>query len=458
MLFNSSIFILLFLPVVLGLYFAAASRPVGRRLALVAASLVFYGYWDPRFVPLLVGMTLINWWMSRLHEHDGRRMWLIGGIVVDLATLAFFKYTNFLVSSAVSVVGFSAPQFDIVLPLGISFFTFQMIAYLADLLRGEREHRSLLDFSLLVTFFPHLIAGPLVRNREIVPQFALDPRRDGMWEGLSRGAVLFVLGLFEKVALADTIAPTVDLVFAKAASGSVLNMAEAWAAAGGFSLQIYFDFAGYSNMAIGLALMFGLTFPINFNQPYRATSIREFWRRWHMTLSRFLRDYVYIPLGGNRRGRARQALNLMITMLLGGLWHGANWTFVAWGALHGGALALAAAWRRRAAPPPRFVGWLFTLLFVVTTFVLFRAADFSAAATVITAMTGANGIGSVAIDNRAVLFIAIAAALLLPPGHRIAGILLAPKTWQAVAAGACLVWLLLLSGGRLQKEFIYFQF
>jgi D-alanyl-lipoteichoic acid acyltransferase DltB (MBOAT superfamily) len=458
MLFNSSIFILVFLPLLLGTYYAAAPWPVARKLVLLAGSLVFYAYWDPRFVPLLVGLIAFNWAAMRLFKRDGRRAWLILGIAGDLATLGLFKYTNFLLTSVAGLAGFVPPAFEIILPLGISFFTFQMIAYLADLLRGDRHFHTLLDFSLYVAFFPQLIAGPIVRHHELIPQFALPPRRPEMWENLSRGGVLFVLGLAEKVAIADTMAPTVDTLFAKALGGTALTLAEAWAAAGAFTIQIYFDFCGYSSMAMGLALMCGLRLPVNFDRPYRAVSIREFWRRWHMTLSRLLRDYLYIPLGGNRLGRMRQAINVMITMLLGGLWHGANWTFVAWGALHGLGLAVAGAWARRAWPMPRPLGWLLTLLFVIAGWVLFRAQDFGTAASILSSMVGMHGIGSVTVDNRLVLFIGAAVALLAPPSYRIAERLVVPQRWQAVAAGGFAVWLLMLTGGRLQKEFIYFQF
>ena len=258
--------------------------------------------------------------------------------------LGLFKYADFFRGTAYGALGETFQPWSLILPLGISFFVFQKISYLIDLRRGDRHIYGFLDFCMFVTFFPQLIAGPIVRHNEIIHQFRLDPRRPAMWENLSRGFVLFVIGVAKKVALADTLAMVADPLFGKAVAAS-LSATEAWVATGAYTLQIYFDFSGYSDMAIGLALMFGLRLPMNFNSPYRAVSIRDFWRRWHITLSRFLRDYLYIPLGGNRCGALRQASNVIVTMLLGGLWHGANWTFVVWGGLHGTALAVNHVWQ-----------------------------------------------------------------------------------------------------------------
>jgi alginate O-acetyltransferase complex protein AlgI len=458
MLFSSSVFILVFLPVTLGLYYAAARRRGLRIGLLIAASLVYYGYWDVRFVPLLVGLALANWLLARLFAAGAGRFWLDLGIVLNLGALGFFKYANFFLANLLALTGRAAPSLDIILPLGISFFIFQKISYLVDLRRGDRHVYPLADYCLFVFFFPQLIAGPIVRHNEIIAQFDLPPRRPEMWENLARGAMLFILGLVKKVALADTLAPNVNLLFAKAADGTALNFAEGWAAAVSFALQIYFDFSGYSDMAIGIALMFGFRLPFNFNAPYRAASIREFWRRWHMTLSRFLRDYLYIPLGGNRRGELRQAVNVVVTMLLGGLWHGASWTFVAWGGLHGLALAVNGAWARRGRRLPWLAGWALTMLFVLVGWVLFRAGDFGAAWHILQAMAGLDGFGKVRLDNRAVLFIGLAVALLGPTSQQAMLERLRPSAWAAAVAAVALVWVLLAIGGRLQNDFIYFQF
>jgi alginate O-acetyltransferase complex protein AlgI len=458
MLFSSSIFLLAFLPITLGIYYWLANNRKLRIGLLIAASLVYYGYWDVRFVPFLVGLALANWVLARLFAAGLGRHWLSLGVVLNLAVLGFFKYANFFLQNLFGAFGQEVPHLDIVLPLGISFFVFQKISYLIDLRRGDRHIYSLTDYCLFVFFFPQLIAGPIVRHNEIISQFEQSPRRPEMWENLGRGAMLFIVGLMKKVAVADTLAPTVNMLFAKAAGGTVLNFSEGWAAAITFALQIYFDFSGYSDMAIGLALMFGFRLPVNFDAPYRSRSIREFWRRWHITLSRFLRDYLYIPLGGNQRGGVRQAVNVVVTMLLGGLWHGASWTFVAWGGLHGIALAVNGAWARRKVMLPGIVGWAATMLFVLVGWVLFRAADFSSAWHILRAMVGVEGFGKVAIADRTVVYIGLAVALIGPTSQQMMLDRLRPNAWAAGVAAAALVFALLAIGGRLQNDFIYFQF
>src|ERR1700722_12751110 len=459
MLFNSQVFITGFLPIVLGLYYAVAAHRSARQAVVVLASLAFYGWWDIRFVPLPAGLTVANWLIAQWFGlHRGR--WLpIVGVVLNLAVLALFKYADFLRGSMFDLLGQPWHRWDLILPLGISFFVFQKISYLIDLRRGDRHIYGFLDFCMFVTFFPQLIAGPLVRHNEIIHQFALDPRRPEMWENLSRGFVLFVIGVAKKVALADTLPMIADPLFARTA-GASLSAAESWVATGAYTLQIYFDFSGYSDMAIGLALMFGLRLPMNFNAPYRAVSIRDFWRRWHMTLSRFLRDYLYIPLGGNRCGAVRQAVNVVATMLLGGLWHGANWTFVAWGGLHGLALAVNHVWEGWGLRLPRAAAWALTLLFVMACWVLFRSADFTTAGDVLGSMVGAHGLGHLSLDREyvAALIGGAAVALFGPTSQEAALAKLQPKPWLGMPAGLALAYLLLLVGGRLPNVFIYFQF
>ncbi len=459
MLFNSQAFILLFLPPVLAGYYALARHRAARQAWVIVASLVFYAWWDVRFVPLLAGLTVANWLIAALY---GRTRWdavPVAGIVLNLATLALFKYADFFRGTFFALLGDAWQPWDLILPLGISFFVFQKISYLADLKRGDRHIYSFLDFCMFVTFFPQLIAGPLVRHNEIIGQFDLDPRRPAMWENLGRGLALFVVGVAKKVALADSLARIADPLFLKAAH-LPLTAAEAWAATGAYTLQIYFDFSGYTDMAIGLALMFGLSLPFNFDAPYRAVSVRDFWRRWHMTLSRFLRDYLYIPLGGNRCGPVRQAVNVVLTMLLGGLWHGANWTFVAWGGLHGGALALNHVWAERGFRLPRPAAWLLTLLFVMAGWVLFRSPDFATAGHILGSLAGLDGLGHVRLDRQDRIALAAGAAVaLLGPTSQVAALQrLRPNAWVAIPAGVALAWLLLLVGGRLQAAFIYFQF
>ena len=339
MLFNSYIFIFLFLPAAWTLYWLLRPFSQNAGLAfLTLASLFFYGYWDWRFLPLLLGSILINYLIgNRLHETARppawRRTWLALGIAFDLGLLGFFKYMNFF--SEISEQLFDAPlvSFRILLPIGISFFTFQQITYLVDAYRSRADRYSLLHFALFVSFFPQLIAGPIVHHSEMMPQFRKIPRPD--WLAAAAGLSLFIAGLFKKLVLADNIAPMASAVFAAADAGQPVSFAESWGAVTAFSFQMYFDFSGYSDMAIGLALMFGIRLPINFNSPYKALSIAEYWQRWNMTLGRFLREYLYLPLGGSRRGDAITMRNMMIVMFVSGVWHGAGWGFILWGILNG---------------------------------------------------------------------------------------------------------------------------
>ncbi len=457
MLFQSQPFLLLFLPITLGLYYLFAHNRTARQLVVVVASLVFYGAWDPRFVPLLVALTFINWLIGRLHDTNRSVDWPVIGIILNLAILGFCKFTNFFAGSVAAVLGVTFTPWDIILPLGVSFFVFQKISYLMDLRRGHAHAYPLLDFFMFVTFFPQLIAGPIVRHNEIIDQFKADPRSPQTAENISRGLILFIIGLAKKLGIADHVAQVADRLFEQATHG-VLTAAEGWTACAAFTLQIYFDFSGYSDMAIGLGLMFGLRFPFNFDAPYRAASIREFWRRWHMTLSRFLRDYLYIPMGGNRAGPLAQARNVIATMLLAGLWHGANWTFVVWGGLHGIALAINGAWDRAKLPMPVVLGWLLTLVFVMATWVLFRAPSFATAANVLSGMAGLQGVGSVTVDHAVAFLIGAAMALLGPTSQEVALKQLRPWRWAATAAAIALVVAILQAGTRTPSEFIYFQF
>ncbi|WP_340115289.1 MBOAT family protein [Pelagibius sp. 7325] len=400
MLFNSHIFIFAFLPLVLAGFFAAASLG-GRRpaiLLLVAASLFFYGWWNPAFLLLLGISVAVNYSLglaiAAAHSAKGSRsarplLWL--GVAVNLGLIGYFKYAGFLAGSVNGLIGTHLDAGGIVLPLAISFFTFQQIAYLVDLSQGEPAERDFARYCLFVVFFPQLIAGPIVHHREMLPQFAEDrtflPRADN----LAIGFTIFVIGLFKKVVIADNLATVATPVFGAAESGADLHFFQAWGGAFAYSLQLYFDFSGYSDMAIGIARLFGIKLPLNFDAPYRATSIIDFWRRWHMTLSRFLRDYLYIPLGGGRRGPVRRHVNLMITMLLGGLWHGAGWTFVVWGGLHGAMLVVNHLWRG-VFPRPLATWWsvafarLFTFLAVTLAWVFFRAESFQGALNVFSGM------------------------------------------------------------------------
>src|SRR3954469_23352041 len=346
MLFSSYTFLFQFLPAV-ALAFAAARlhSPRAGILVLVAASLVFYGAWKPVYLLLFVASVAVNFTLGlRMDDPARRRATGTLGVALNLALLCYFKYTNFIFDSLNNLTGAPLPFVNVVLPLGISFFTFQQIAYLVDVMRGAKVERDILSYALFVSFFPHLIAGPLVHHAEMIPQFKR--ARSGRSAVLAaRGLAMFAAGLFKKVVIADNLAQFVTPVFAHLDAGGGVTTPWAWLSTLAYTLQIYFDFSGYSDMALGLALLFGIRLPVNFRSPYQAASIIEFWRRWHITLSRFLRDYLYIPLGGNRLGEIRRYQNLLVTMLLGGLWHGAAWNFVIWGGLHGVYLCINHLWR-----------------------------------------------------------------------------------------------------------------
>lgn len=334
MLFHSQEFILLFLPVAVGVYYALASRQAAREWWLIFASLVFYGWWDIRFVPLLTGQTIATWLLAELAIRKGWRWPLWFAIAANISVLGLFKYLDFGATILEQVTGIGFAKASLILPIGISFYTFELVSYLADRLRGTAPRYSLRVFGLFIALFPHLIAGPIMRHNEIIPQFAYDPLRTGLYERIGRGMILFLIGFIEKFFIADQLATIVDPVFAEATQ-TVPAFSLASAGALAFALQIFFDFAAYSNMAMGIGLMFGFMLPVNFNVPYRAVNLRDFWRRWHITLSRWLRDYVYIPLGGSREGVAVYIWATLATMGLCGLWHGAGWTFILWGFGHG---------------------------------------------------------------------------------------------------------------------------
>ena len=342
MLFNSPEFIFIFLPVAF-ILFQFSLRKFGIRYGiyvLILASVFFYGYWNPIYLILLFASILANFYISKLifrcADSPGlSKAVLVSGITLNLVVIGIFKYYDFFIGTVNSIAGTSLERMYIVLPLGISFFTFQQIIYLVDTYHKRYFNSSLAEYSLFVLFFPQLIAGPIVQPRDLLPQITNYKPQKLFNEGTINGIAFFLLGLFKKTVLADSLADFIRTPFAVAEMGTSLSFFESLYAILGYTFQLYFDFSGYCDMAIGLGLIFGVKLPMNFNSPYKSKSIIEFWRRWHMTLSSFLRDYVYIPLGGNRKGPVRKHVNLMSTMLIGGLWHGANWTFVAWGGMHG---------------------------------------------------------------------------------------------------------------------------
>jgi alginate O-acetyltransferase complex protein AlgI len=402
MLFNSYGFIFAFLPLTLAGFFLLGrfGKSVGAGW-LAACSLFFYGWWDYRCLALLLmsicGNYVLGSYIARhAQSSEGKRI-LVAGLIVNLALLAYYKYADFFLASANALVGSDWPLLGIILPIGISFFTFTQIAFLADAYAGKVTEYRFVYYVLFVTYFPHLIAGPVLHHKEMMPQFDDDRNYRIQLPDIAVGLTIFAIGLAKKVLVADNLAEYASPVFSP--SAPTPNLLTAWGGALAYTFQLYFDFSGYSDMAIGLSRLFGIRLPLNFSSPYKAASITEFWRRWHMTLSRFLRDYLYIPLGGNRHGEFRRHANLFTTMVLGGLWHGAGWTFVIWGALHGAFLIVNHVWRefRKAlglSLPGRLGQWLaisLTFFCVVFGWVYFRAPDLPTANRIVVGMLGLNG-------------------------------------------------------------------
>jgi D-alanyl-lipoteichoic acid acyltransferase DltB (MBOAT superfamily) len=493
MLFHSAIFLFAFLPLTWLVFRGLAS--LGRRqLALgwvVLMSLVFYGYWNPAYLALIVISIAVNFTIgSRITPDgglgEGTRRWLLyAGLAFNLGLLGYYKYANFFVDSLRGLTGVSFNLAHVILPLGISFFTFQKIAFLVDAWQGRTGRYTLVEYCFFVTFFPQLIAGPIVQHHQIIPQLERAEtfrfRATDLWVGLT----IFAIGLFKKMVLADGSAVFVSPVFGGVAQDGVATT-DAWAGTLAYAFQLYFDFSGYSDMAIGLARMFGILLPVNFNAPYRATSIVEFWRRWHITLSLFLRNYLYIPLGGNRHGFLLRYRNLLVTMLLGGLWHGAGWTFVIWGGLHGLYLvanhaADALVFKRLPASvatsaPVRVLGWAATFFCVLVAWVFFRASDFASAGSVLHGMFSGAHQPQLLVENPWPWLLAMAVVVWIfptthdylsrytpaldppPPRSRYAQMAWRPTFVHGVAIGV-LVFLTFRKYFVLQPtEFLYFNF
>lgn len=420
MLFNSHAFLFVFLPLALLVYFQLGKR-LGVRAALgamTASSFAFYAYWDPRNLRIIVPSLLVNFALGHLltatygqaARAELRRLAITVAVLFNLTLLGYFKYANFFLSTAATVTGADVMLRHIVLPLGISFFTFEQIAYTVDAYRGRSRAYGFLEYCYFVSFFPHLIAGPIIQHNELLEQVSEKTPRLS-WNDFALGLTIFLVGLFKKVAIADTVAVYVAPVYDQVPSGLTPSFLSAWLATFGYSLQLYFDFSGYSDMAIGLARMVNVRLPMNFNSPYKARNIIEFWRRWHMTLSRFLRDYLYVSLGGNRHGKTRRYANLLLTMLLGGLWHGAGWGFVIWGGLNGIFLVINHAFRKLrgagAKPEPHWV-WLelstlFTFVCIMLSRVFFRSAGLAEAWIMLRGLFGLQGWGVLAGTHLPVL-------------------------------------------------------
>ena len=362
---------------------------VGARGFLVFASLFFYSWWNVAYLPLILGSILFNYVVGNTLSDEskkirvGKKALLVFGIASNLALLGYFKYSDFFIENFNLITDSAINPLHVILPLGISFFTFTQIAFLVDSYKGEVKEYDFLRYMLFVTYFPHLLAGPIIHHKDMMPQFASRWNMAIRYKNVAAGLFLFSIGLFKKVVIADTFAVWANNGFDTAVT---LNMIEAWATSLSYTFQLYFDFSGYTDMAIGASLLFNIKLPINFNSPYKATSIQDFWRRWHITLSTFLKDYIYIPLGGNRKGTFRTSTNLMATFILGGIWHGAGWTFVFWGFLHGVALVINHLWKSIGLKMPMLLAWFITFNFVNIAWVFFRAKEWSDALKVLRAM------------------------------------------------------------------------
>lgn len=395
MLFNSFEFILVFLPIIFIVYFLLNKFQLilVSKIWLVASSLFFYSWWNVAYLPLLLISLFVNYALgSTLGKENlqvSRKAVLVVGIILNVAFLGYYKYSDFFITNINSLFDSNFTLLHLALPLAISFFTFEQIIYLVDSYRGETKDYTLLDYSLFVTFFPKLIAGPIVYHNEIIPQFKSKRRKMINWKNISIGVFIFSIGLFKKVAIADTFATWAKQGFDQAAT---LTFFDGWMTSLSYTFQLYFDFSGYCDMAIGIALLFNIKLLMNFNSPYKATDIQDFWRRWHITLSRFLTHYIYIPLGGNRKGKTRTYINILIIFLISGFWHGAGWTFIFWGFLHGVASCINRFWKTHGFKLNKVLAWFITFNFVNIAWVFFRAKTFEDAIKVLKGMFGYNGI------------------------------------------------------------------
>jgi len=467
MLFNSFEFILVFLPVVFAVYFLLNSMrlTVAARAWLVFASFFFYAWWDVAYLPILLGSVLFNFAFgsalstgSRSDTDTGRRRAvLVLGVAANLSILGYFKYYNFFVENIDRVFPFGLELHNLILPLGISFFTFQQITYLVDSYYGKTREYDFLNYALFVSFFPQLIAGPIVHHSEMMPQFARLRNKVIHYDNVAKGMLIFSIGLAKKVLIADNLSEYVHVCFDVA---DTLVFDQAWAASLAYTLQLYYDFSGYSDMAIGAGLLFNIRIPVNFYSPHKALNIREFWRRWHITLGRFLMDYIYIPLGGSRSGTGRTYFNLLATFFIAGLWHGAGWLFIIWGTMHGAALVAHRVWEGFGLKMPRVLAWALTFVFVSTMLVVFRATTPEDALMVLRGMAGLNGFETdfyfIKLTNWQERFMAVAFLLLFARNSVQIKERLRP-TWAM-----CLLTMILmgaaLMGMSTVSEFLYFNF
>ncbi len=470
MLFNSYTFIFAFLPITFFIYFYLNQKRLteASKGFLVFSSLFFYSWWNIAYLPIILSSMLFNYILGNsLNNKNSKnkrsrfstKSLLIFGIVSNLALLGYFKYSDFFIENFNLVFSSDVPLLHLALPLAISFFTFQQISYLVDSYRKETKEYDFLNYALFVTFFPQLIAGPIVHHKEMMPQFAKTKNKIKNHRNITIGLFIFAIGLFKKVVIADTFAVWATKGFDVA---TTLNLVEAWSSSLSYTFQLYFDFSGYTDMAIGAALLFNIKLPINFNSPYQATSIQDFWRRWHMTLSRFLKDYIYIPLGGNRKGEFRTYTNLLATFIIGGIWHGAGWTFIFWGFLHGMALVINRAWSKFGFKLWSWFAWFLTFNFVNIAWVFFRAKEWDDAIKVLTAMFNFSEI-KLTIDTIEIAYIVIfLVVIFVKNSNEIIKMKFSKSTILFITTFLFVLSLLQLTNIMVQadkvSEFLYFNF
>ncbi|NLI11032.1 MAG: MBOAT family protein [Peptococcaceae bacterium] len=458
MLFNSFEFIFIFLQLTLFIFYFCINKGLNRPaiFSLVLMSLLFYSYWNYKYVLLIALSISLNYLTGHLISKTGKKYILIAGISFNLLLLTYYKYCNFFINNINRVFHTDISSLNIILPLAISFFTFTQIAYIVDIYRDRTIKYDFITYSLFVLFFPHLIAGPIVYHKEIIPQFTDQKTFQVNYRNISTGILLFFIGLSKKVIIADYFSPHVSAVFDLAEHPTFID---AWAGTLSYVMQIYFDFSGYTDMALGLAYLFNIKMPNNFDSPYQSNNIIDFWRRWHMTLSRFLKDYLYIPLGGNRLGKPRKYFNLMVTMLLGGLWHGAGWNFVIWGGLHGLYLCVNHGFRAIKMEIHWLMGRLITFTAVSVAWIFFRAKDLGNALNVLYGCAGLNGINlHPKYATKAEVFyilLALIAVNVLPNSNYLANNIKPQLKWLLFTIALALISLTMIDN---PSEFLYFQF
>ncbi len=461
MFFHSFIFLVLFLPITTAIYHLALHRKSSKIWFLIFASLFFYGYWDYRLIPLLVGSVILNWLGVELFFNIKKNYLIALSVFLNLGLIAVFKYANFFADSLAMLLHYQHTKWSIILPLGISFFTFQQIAYLVDVKRGKAEKYTFRDYALHIVFFPHLIAGPIVKHNDIIAQFENIGQQQNLSKKFGQGMTMFILGMGKKVLLADNLAKLADPLF-KIDNSYIPNFVDSWMAALSYGFQVYFDFSGYSDMAIGLALMFGFIFPENFNSPYKAASIQEFWRKWHITLSNLIRDYLYIPLGGSRRGFARQIAAILISMTLCGLWHGAAFGYVLWGFIHGIGLVINNSFRKLSFKINKYFSWLITFVFVMVSWIFFRAIDLATSIKIFKGLFSFDNLHAynkiIAWRETKFVLAAFIICLTAPTSSKIIHHYLKPYRIIAALLALFFIYLLLYTQNNDYKSFIYFTF